>query len=73
MRLGPSFATRLLKLEKHRAMRRPPRVVLRFEGPGSERLPQPTEPVDETAKVVVVRFVRTGPAALEAAATGDRG
>jgi hypothetical protein len=62
-----NFARRLSKLEKRRAISGQPRIVVRFEGPGSESLPQPKEPIDENAKVIVLRFVPTG------AAEGDPG
>lgn len=38
-------------------MARQPRFVLRFEGPGSNRLPKPEEDIDEDTTVFVVRFV----------------
>ena len=63
-----NFTRRLSKLEKRRAISRQPRIVVRFEGPWSESLPQPKEPIDENAKVIVVRFVPTGAAAEAAGA-----
>jgi hypothetical protein len=58
-----NFARRLSKLERRRSLSGPARILVRFEGPGSEGLPQPTEPVDENAQVLVVQFVLTGAAA----------
>jgi hypothetical protein len=52
-----SFARRVLKLERRMAPKHPPRIVVRYEGPGSEEFPQPDGEVDENTTVIVVRFV----------------
>ena len=52
-----SFAKRVSKLERRMAPRQPPRIVVRYEGPGSEPFPQPEEEVDEHTTVITVRYV----------------
>ena len=53
-----SLARRIAKLEKIETMTRDNRLVLRFEGPGSEGLPQPTqEEIDGAAMVITVVLV----------------
>ena len=53
-----NFTRRVSRLESWMAPRRRPRVILRFEGPGSESLPQPDEEIDDDNNpVVVLRFV----------------
>ena len=53
-----NLAGRLRRLEKVATPARIPRIVLRFEGPGSEKLPQSEEgEIDEYTKVITVRFV----------------
>jgi hypothetical protein len=52
------LARRISKLEKTVTLMRENRLVLRFEGAGSERMPQPTK--DEIAdglEILTVRFV----------------
>ncbi len=52
-----NLARRLEKLENTIALRSN-RLVVRFEGPGSEEFRQPTqEEIDEAADVFTVRFV----------------
>jgi hypothetical protein len=53
-----NLARRLAKLEKAEALTRDNRVVLRFEGPGSEGLPQPAQDkIDAGVEIFTVRFV----------------
>ncbi len=52
-----SFAIRVSKLERRMAPKHPPRIVVRYEGPGSESFSQPEEEVDENTTVITVRFV----------------
>ena len=53
-----NLARRVSRFERCMAPRRQPRVVLRFEGPGSESLAQPDEAIDDDNNpVVVLRFV----------------
>jgi hypothetical protein len=54
-----NLARRLSKLEHRRAVSRPPRIVMRYAGPGSEDMPPAQYPIDENAKVLTIRFVRT--------------
>ena len=52
------LARRVAKLEKTEALTRDNRVVLRFEGPGSERFPQPTQgEIDAGIEIFTIRFV----------------
>jgi len=51
-----NLAKRVSKLEVARAPIHPPGIVLRFEGPGTEGLPQLDEDVDENTLVIVVRL-----------------
>jgi len=52
------LAKRLAKLEELTIPRRANRMLLRFEGPGSEGLVQPTqEEIDEGLPVLVVRII----------------
>ena len=49
---------RLAKLEQVEVRSRPWRVVILFEGPGSENMSQPTKrEIDEATNVTGVRFV----------------
>lgn len=49
---------RIARLEKIAAPMRENRILLRFEGPGSESLAQPTkEDIDSAAQVMTIRFV----------------
>jgi hypothetical protein len=53
-----NLSRRLAKLERTETLRRDLRAAVRFEGPGSEGLRQPTqEEVDGATKVITVRFV----------------
>jgi hypothetical protein len=53
-----NLAKRVVKLEKSAAPVRGNRFVVRFEGPGSEGFPQPTEEeIDNCVKVFTVRFL----------------
>jgi hypothetical protein len=52
------LARRIVRLEKLAAPIRENRIVLRFEGPGSESCPQPTrEDIASGAQIVTVQFV----------------
>jgi len=52
------LARRISRLEKTAAPIRENRIVLRFEGPGSETFPQPTkEDIDRAAQILTIRFV----------------
>jgi hypothetical protein len=53
-----NIANRVAKLEKQAAPTRGKRFLVRFEGPGSEGFPQPTEEeVENCMKVFIVRFL----------------
>jgi hypothetical protein len=53
-----TLGKRLRKLEERFASQVENRIVVRFEGPGSEGLPQPrAEDIDENMRILVVRFV----------------
>ncbi len=53
-----NLARRIARLEKTEALKRDNRVVLRFIGPGSEGLPQPTqEEIDDGIEIFTIRFV----------------
>ena len=53
-----NLARRIGKLEGSVVMARDNRLVLRFEGPGSERMPQPTkEEIADGLEIFTVRFV----------------
>ncbi len=53
-----NLAKRVMKLEKSAAPARGKRFAVRFEGPGSEGFPQPTEEeIEECVKVFTVLFV----------------
>ena len=53
-----SIASRLRRLENLTTPERLSRILVRFEGPGSENFPQPNEDeYDETNPVITVRFV----------------
>ena len=53
-----NLARRLAKLEKTEALTRESRIVLRFEGPGSEDLPQPMkEELESATDVITIEFV----------------
>ena len=55
-----NLVRRIAKLEKTEVLTRDNRVVLRFEGPGSEGFPQPTqEDIDRDTEILTVRFVET--------------
>ena len=52
-------ASRLRRLEKAMAPAGLPRVVVRFEAPGSEKFPKPNEDeIDENTTVITVHSVR---------------
>ena len=56
-----NLARRLAKLEDAAAPRRPKRFVVRFEGPGWEKLVQPTkEELDNATKVYTAVIVQSG-------------
>ena len=59
---GRTLRTRLARLECRMIPRRPPRIVVRFEGPGSERFRQPTQEEMDECRVMVVRFVKSATA-----------
>ena len=53
-----NLANRIAKLEKIKTDKQIPRVVLRFEGPGSEDLVQPKqEELEWNTEVVTIRLV----------------
>jgi hypothetical protein len=53
-----NIANRVAKLEKQAAPTRGKRFLVRFEGPGSEGFPQPTEEeVENCMKVFTVHFL----------------
>ena len=53
-----NLVRRIAKLEKIETMTRDNRLVLRFEGPGSEGLPQPTQgDRDRDTEILTVHFV----------------
>ena len=52
-----SLARRVSKLERRMAPKHPPRIVVRYEGPGDRKSPEPEEEVDENTRIIVVRFV----------------
>ncbi|HUA85864.1 MAG TPA: hypothetical protein VMB85_18520 [Bryobacteraceae bacterium] len=53
-----NFTKRIAKLELLMVPKRQPRIVLRYEGPGSERFPQPAqEALGEARLVLAVQFV----------------
>ena len=53
-----NLVRRIAKLEKTEVLTRDNRVVLRFEGPGCEGLPQPTqEDIERHTEILTVRFV----------------
>jgi hypothetical protein len=53
-----TISRRLRKLEERFAPQAENRIVVRYEGPGSEGLPQPREEdIGENTKIIVVRFV----------------
>ena len=52
------FSKRVARLERWLAPKRRPRVLYRFEGPGSERFPEPTQgEIDEGWPLLTIRFV----------------
>jgi hypothetical protein len=52
-----TIARRISELESRMVPRRTPRILHRYEGPGSERFPQPTqEDLDEGWPVLTMRF-----------------
>ena len=52
------LARRISKLEKTVTLMRENRLVLRFEGPGSERMPKPTkQEIADGLEILTVRFV----------------
>jgi hypothetical protein len=55
--LRQNIVRRLNRVERTLAPRKYLRVVLKFEGPGSERFPRPTEAEMADSQVIVVRFV----------------
>jgi|ERR1700679_4274227 hypothetical protein len=48
---------RLVRLESRMIPRRQPRIVLRYEGAGSERFPQPSQEEMEGNVVLTIQFV----------------
>ena len=49
---------RIAKLEKSAVLRRDNRIIVRYEGPGSERMPPPSqEDIDSGAEILTVCFV----------------
>ena len=52
-----TFGNRLARLEERLAPKRPWRIVVRYEGPGSERFPQPTQEEMDNYPVLTLRFV----------------
>ena len=53
-----NLARRIAKLEGADILRRDLRAVLRFEGPGSETFPKPTqEEIERAGQVITIRFV----------------
>lgn len=53
-----TFGKRIARLEQWLIPERPPRILIRFEGTGSERLPQPTrDEIDEGWPMVIFRLV----------------
>ncbi len=53
-----NLARRLAKLEENTIPRRSNRMLVRFEGPGSEGLQQPTgDEITQGLPVLIVRFV----------------
>jgi hypothetical protein len=57
---GRGLATRLARLERQMVPLQRPRIVVRFEGPRSEKLLQPNEEdLDENTRVITVRFVES--------------
>ena len=55
-----NLGRRVSKLEKVHAATHPPRVIVRYEGPGAEKFPQPKEEADENTMVIVVQYVSAG-------------
>jgi hypothetical protein len=52
-----NLSRRVSKLEMRKPMNQPPRIVVRYEGAGSEAFPQPEEETDENTTVIVLRYV----------------
>jgi hypothetical protein len=53
-----NFGKRVARLEQWLAPKRRPRVLMRYEGPGSECFPQPTEAeIKEGWPVLTIQFV----------------
>ena len=53
-----NLARRVAKLENAEARMRDNRLVLRFEGPGSEGFPKPTQDdLDRNTEILTVHFV----------------
>ena len=49
---------RILKLEKMLAPRRDNRLILRFTGPGTDQMPQPTQDdIDRGLEILTLHFV----------------
>jgi hypothetical protein len=46
-----------LKLERRMAPKRPLRIVVRYERPGSEKFPQPTQDEMDENPVITLHFV----------------
>ena len=60
MAMTVNLARRIARLEKSTAPIRGKRFVVRFEGPGSEGVPQPTdEEIENCVKVFTARFVES--------------
>ncbi|MBZ5604048.1 MAG: hypothetical protein LAO79_17245, partial [Acidobacteriia bacterium] len=52
-----NLAHRMARLEERIAPKRVRRIVLRYEGPGSEKFPQPTLEEMDNNPVITMRFV----------------
>ena len=56
--MNRTFNRRVARLEGRLAPAREPRIILRYEGPGSERFPQPTkEELEQATQILTIAFV----------------
>ena len=56
--MSRTLGRRVARLEQWMVPKRRPRIVIRYEGPGSELTRQPTQQeIDESAGVITVRLV----------------
>lgn len=55
---GRGLVRRLAKLESQMIPRRAPRVLVRYQGPGSERFQQPTTEEMDDCDVITLRIIR---------------